>query len=305
MKKRSGILFSLLAIIIALSIVILGAVSIYSAKDLLPTHKGNAVAVPLSSGGGLYFAQMGTDITLSYPWSLVSESTEYTDEGVPGWLQASGEAFSRLFPVSSIPVSLKNHSFTVAGEIWFLNAEYSAEGLGVLKNTRLAIKEGGGVVAYISETQNSRVDSKTVNQVYEVIGKAAFDNQSSQSNMILLDPLDSLTRGESVARESLVYNEDTKQYDRVDLSSHSFFDKDPVEDFFRKYCRYCSENGVSNREAQQIYTLLRYGTYACIYSNGQIYLTYSLTDFGTLTLVWDVASTELSAMSLDAGLTDK
>lgn len=291
---------SFLALAFTALIILCGMTAIFIAKNLLHDHKEEAVSVNMPSGNGLYFAQQNTDITLSYPWDGVTEGTEFLTEGAPEWLSDSNESFSKIFSVyPTVSDTEYSSSFAVAEGTYYLKYDYTNSSLGYSKEIDLAFEEVGGLISFnIIDNSAQTPSSDAINAVYEAIGESAYSNQKSDEALII--PLDELTAGKTVNLSEYRYNEEEEIYEFIDTSDLSFFKKDPISDFFRKYCSYCSENKLSNKDAQHIYTLLRYGNYGCIYSNGQIYLTYSITDFGTLTLVWSVEKEELCAMSVDA-----
>lgn len=279
MKNGKSFIQPVLCILLTVAIIGAGALAMLSLRRILPNYKNSTVDVDLPlEDGGLYFAHQNTDLSLSYPWSILSESDSYISSAPPQWIIDSTATLGEAF---ELDISTKDGlSYICKDGVWFINAKTN----DAYNPTTVqgAFLEGGKLISFRASQSSTGATSEEINTAYETIGKAAYNNQNKKDGLIRY--LDTLRNKKPIPAEK----------------DPSY----PLCDFFSRYCAYSADASADSDSALHVYTILRYGTYACIYSEDRIFLVYNLEDFGKLTLSWNVSNSKLVDMILEEDLSD-
>lgn len=274
MKNRKSFLYSLLAIFLGAAIAVGGTAAMFTAADMIPDHKGNTVNVPLPDGDGMVYFEGVPDIDGMYPFTLFR-----SDDAVNNATMMPEDIYSAVagnfdwYPTHSVTAAAKD------GFIW-INA------MGEEQSYQCVTTLDRGLLAIVGTGNAYDVTTSDIESARNKVAESAADAQNNHN--VLKNHITALVSGEE-----------------IDVAKSGA----PVEDFFRMYCGYSADIRDANLgspterrhiEAQYIYTLLYFGSYAAAYSDGAIYLTYTVSDFGSLTLSWWVENLSFRGMALDS-----
>ena len=215
---------------------------------------------PLPEGGGVKFLEGVPGIDELYPFSMF-----HPDDAINNTTMMPDDIYSAVvnnfdwYTTDSVTVAAKD------GFIWInaVGGEQSYQCVTTLDRGLLAVSRTGNFYD---------VTTSDIELSHNKVAQSAADAQNNHN--ILKKHMTALISGEE-----------------IDTSKTG----SPVEDFFMMYCGYTADIRDDNKgspvpdryiEAQYIYTLLYFGSYAAAYSDGAIYLTYTVSDFGSLTLSW-------------------
>ena len=274
MKNKKSLFYSLLALFLGIIIIVGGTAAMAAAADMIPDHKGSTVSVPLPDGGGAVYFEGVPGIDRLYPLNLF-----HPDDTVNNPTMMPEDIYSAVvnnfdwYPTDSVTAAAKD-GFILLNAV---GDEGSYQCVTTLNRGLLAVSSAG---------DDYTVTTADIEAAHNKVAESAALAQNNHT--VLRQHITALISG-----------------DEIDLAKTG----SPVEDFFKMYCGYTADirddnigSSVPDRyiEAQYIYTLLYFGSYAAVYSDGMIFLTYTVSDFGTLTLSWSAKDLSFRGMALDA-----
>ncbi|MBR5452783.1 MAG: hypothetical protein IKV54_01760, partial [Clostridia bacterium] len=257
MKNKKSFIYSLLALFLGVAIAVGGTAAMVTAADMIPDHKNSTVSLPLPEGGGVKFLEGVPGIDELYPLNL------FQDGEVTEGFNAPLESYEAMRSYFVTVVNPKDN--TAAKKDGFICVNVNDESVPY----RYVINEDdNALVGFSVPIKNKEVTSAEIDNVYNKIIASADAVQKDKG--ALKSCLSELNLGSDIT---------------------GGYTGDPITDFFYFYCSYSRWMNCATEEAQYIYLLLTHGSYAAVYSGGAIYLTYTISDFGSLTLSWSISNT--------------
>jgi|GEM_PF-5019819 len=274
MKNKKSLFYSLLALFLGIIIIVGGTAAMAAAADMIPDHKDSTVSVPLPDGDGMVYFEGVPDVDRLYPFTLFrSDDTVSNATMFPEDIYSAVAGNFDWYPADSVTAAAKD------GFIW-LNA------VGAEESYQCVTTLDRGLIAVACTGNLYDVTTSDIEYARTRVAESAADAQNNHN--VLKKHITALISGEE-----------------IDVAKSGA----PVEDFFKMYCGYSADIRDANLdrptedryiEAQYIYTLLYFGSYAAAYSDGAVYLTYTVSDFGSLTISWWVDDLSFKGMALDS-----